>query len=97
MASMQAPASAAVVLNRAPVAQARNLSSTHAPMFGFRGCLNGGLARRHAVALKIEKPGAKGCLGGIASAGWLEDHQIQSFSREKLFKLCKKTLLFLKF
>ena len=45
---------------------------------------NGGLARRHAVALKIEKPGAKGCLGGIASAGWLEDHQIQSFSREKL-------------
>ena len=58
---------------------------------------NGGLARRHAVALKIEKPGAKGCLGGIASAGWLEDHQIQSFSREKLFELCKKTLLFLKF
>ena len=51
---------------------------------------NGGLARRHAVALKIEKPGAKGCLGGIASAGWLEDHQIQSFSREKLFELCKK-------
>ena len=51
---------------------------------------NGGLARRHAVALKTEKPGAKGCLGGIASAGWLEDHQIQSFSREKLFELCKK-------
>ena len=58
---------------------------------------NGGLARRHAVALKIEKTGAKGCLGGIASAGWLEDHQIQSFSREKLFELCKKTLLFLEF
>ena len=58
---------------------------------------NGGLARRHAVALKIEKPGAKGCLGGIASTGWLEDHQIQSFSREKLFELCKKTLLFLTF
>ena len=58
---------------------------------------NGGLARRHAVALKIEKPGAKGCLGGIASAGWLEDHQIQSFSTEKLFELCKKTLLFLEF
>ena len=51
---------------------------------------NGGLARRHAVALKIEKPGVKGCLGGIASAGWLEDHQIQSFSRETLFELCKK-------
>ena len=50
-----------------------------------------------AVALKIEKPGAKGCLGGIASAGWLEDHQIQSFSREKLLELCKKTLLSLKF
>ena len=50
---------------------------------------NGGLAR-HAVALKIEKPGAKGCLGGIASAGWLEDHHIQSFSREKVFELCKK-------
>ena len=43
------------------------------PYFGK--CGNGGLARRHAVALKIEKPGAKGCLGGIASAGWLEDHQ----------------------
>ena len=51
---------------------------------------NGGLARRHAVALKIEKPGAKCCLGGIASSGWFENHQIQSFSREKLFELCKK-------
>ena len=59
---------------------------------------NGGLARRHAVALKIEKPGAKCCLGGIASAGWLEDHQTESFSREKLFELCKKKpLLFLTF
>ena len=58
------------------------------------GTLNGGLARCHAVALKIEKPGAKGCLGGIASAGWLEDHQLQSFSREKLFELCKRTFLF---
>ena len=62
----------------------------------FLVCINGGLARRHAVVLKIEKPGAKGCLGGIASAGWLEDHQIQSFSREELFELCEKTLLFLK-
>ena len=62
-----------------------------------RSRCNGGLARRHAVALKIEKPGAKGCLGGIASAGWLEDHQIQSFSREKLFELYKKTFLVLKF
>ena len=34
--SMQAPASAAAVLNRAHVAQARNLSSMHAPMFGLR-------------------------------------------------------------
>ena len=52
--------------------------------------LDVGLARRYAVALKVEKSGAKGCLGGIASAGWLEDHQMQSFSREKLFELCKK-------
>ena len=44
---MQAPASAAVVLNRAHVAQARNLSGMHTPMFGLqlRGCLNFFLAR----------------------------------------------------
>ena len=42
--SMRAPASAAVVLvlNRPHVAQARNLSSMHAPMLGLRGCLNFG-------------------------------------------------------
>ena len=67
----------------------------HFALMGFIS--NGGLARRHVVALKIEKPGAKGCLGGITSAGWLEDHNLQSFSREMLFELCKKTLLFLKF
>ena len=38
--SMQAPASEAVVLNRAHMAQARNLSSKHVPMFCLRGCLN---------------------------------------------------------
>ena len=74
----------------------RGLGSAESDSCSTRTVL-GGLARRHAVALKIEKPGAKGCLGGIASAGWLEDHQIQSFSREKLFELCKKTLLFLTF
>ena len=31
-------------------------------------------------------------LGGITSAGCLEDRQIQSFSREKLFELCKKNV-----
>ena len=66
--------------------QGRNVRCHHS----LFPCTNGGLARRHAVALKIEKQGAKGCLGGIASSGWLEDHQIQSFSREKLFELCKK-------
>ena len=65
------------------------LLHTEPPFTKFQGDI-GGIARRHKVALKIEKPGAKGCLGGIASAGWLEDHQIQSFSREKLFELCKK-------
>ena len=78
---------------RKPAACSKMLIFSHLVNFGR----NGGLARRHAVALKIEKPGAKGCLGGIASAGWLEDHQIQSFLREKLFELCKKTLLFLEF
>ena len=29
-----------IVLKGAHVAQARNLSSMHAPMFGLRGCLN---------------------------------------------------------
>ena len=38
--SIQAPASAAGVLNGAHVVQAGNLSSMHAPMFGLRGCLN---------------------------------------------------------
>ena len=47
--------------------------------YNFGERQNGGLARRHAVALKIEKPGAKGCLGGIVSAGWLEDHEYSHF------------------
>ena len=47
------------------------------------------------MLLKIEKPGAKAAwVGGIASAVWLEDHQIQSFSREKLFELRKKVPAF---
>ena len=55
---------------------------------------NGGLAQRHAVALNVEKPGANGCLGGIASAGCLRTIRYSHF-RERSCSISakKKTLL----
>ena len=58
---------------------------------------NGGLARRHAVALKIEKPGAKGCWVASRPLGGLRTIRYSHFRERSCSRSAKNRSCFWSF